>query len=69
MKNEYVKEDKKLPSDEQLIERILNGEKQIYEKLIRKYNDRFYRIGMFIVNSPGRIKNFKQKNILLVYFL
>jgi RNA polymerase sigma-70 factor (ECF subfamily) len=31
-------------ADEQIIERIINGENDLYERLIRKYNDRLFRI-------------------------
>jgi hypothetical protein len=50
MKKEYARTGEKLPADQEIIERIINGEKELYEQLIRKYNDRLYRIGMSIVS-------------------
>ncbi len=38
-------------ADEQIIERIINGENDLYERLIRKYNDRLFRILQLIYFS------------------
>ncbi|NEU09552.1 RNA polymerase sigma factor [Flavihumibacter sp. R14] len=41
----------KILSDDEIVERIIQGEKSLYELLMRKYNQRMYRIAMSIVND------------------
>lgn len=54
-------------SDEEIITRILNGEKQLYETLIRKYNQRLYRIGRSIVNDDDEVEDIMQTAYLNAY--
>ena len=49
-----------IESDEKIVDRILKGEKQLYEKLMRKYNDRLFRISMSIVNDKAEAKDIIQ---------
>ena len=56
-----------MPDDEEIIERILKGEKQLYENLIRKYNDRLFRIGMAIINNEDEARDIMQTTYLNAY--
>jgi RNA polymerase sigma-70 factor (ECF subfamily) len=53
--------------DEEIVARILNGEKQLYESLIRKYNQRLYRIGRSIVNDDDEVEDIMQTAYLNAY--
>lgn len=54
-------------SDEEIVARILSGEKQMYESLIRKYNQRLYRIGRSIVNDDNEVEDIMQTAYLNAY--
>jgi RNA polymerase sigma factor (sigma-70 family) len=54
-------------SDEQIVERILKGEKQLYEKLIRKYDQRLFRIGRSIINNEAEVRDIMQNTYLNAY--
>jgi len=54
-------------NDEEIVARILNGEKQLYESLIRKYNQRLYRIGRSIVNDDDEVEDIMQTAYLNAY--
>ena len=54
-------------SDEEIVARILSGEKQLYESLIRKYNQRLYRIGRSIVNDDNEVEDIMQTAYLNAY--
>ena len=47
-------------SDEEIVERILKGEKSLYESIMRKYNRRLYRICMSIVNDDKEAEDIMQ---------
>ncbi|HEY4198768.1 MAG TPA: RNA polymerase sigma factor [Mucilaginibacter sp.] len=47
-------------SDEEVVERILKGEKSLYESLMRKYNQRLYRICMSIINDDQEAEDIMQ---------
>jgi RNA polymerase sigma factor (sigma-70 family) len=53
--------------DEQIVERILTGEKQLYEKLMRKYDQRLFRIGMSIINDEADARDIMQNTYLNAY--
>jgi RNA polymerase sigma-70 factor (ECF subfamily) len=53
--------------DEEIVARILNGEKLLYESLIRKYNQRLYRIGRSIVNDDDEVEDIMQTAYLNAY--
>lgn len=53
--------------DEEIVTRILKGEKQLYESLIRKYNQRLYRIGRSIVNDDEDVEDIMQTAYLNAY--
>lgn len=56
-----------IESDEKIVDRILKGEKQLYERLMRKYNDRLFRISMSIVNDKAEAKDIIQTTYLNAY--
>ena len=53
-----------MASDEEIIDRIIKGENELYEKLIRKYNDRLFRISMSIINDEAEVKDIMQNTYL-----
>ena len=54
-------------SDEEIIERVIAGEKHLYESLMRKYNLRMYRISMAIVNDDMEAEDIMQTAYLNAY--
>lgn len=54
-------------NDEAIVDRILNGEKHLYEGLIRKFNLRLYRIGMSIINDEDEVEDIMQVAYLNAY--
>ena len=55
-------------SDEEIVTQIINGEKYLYETLIRKYNVRLYRISMSIVNDDNVVEDILQSAYIKAYF-
>lgn len=47
-------------SDNEIIARVLGGEKDLYALLIRKYNQRLYRVGMSIINDDAEVEDVMQ---------
>jgi len=54
-------------SDEAIVLKVLNGETQLYEYLIRKYNLRLYRISMSIINDDQEAEDIMQTTYLNAY--
>lgn len=54
-------------SDEEIVARILHGEKELYEILIRKFNLRLFRISMSIVNDDMEAEDIMQTTYLNAY--
>lgn len=54
-------------SDEEIVERVINGEKHLYEILMRKYNLRMFRISMSIVNDDMEAEDIMQTAYLNAY--
>ena len=53
--------------DKEIIGRILKGEKQLYEELMRKYDQRLFRIGMSIINDEAEARDIMQNTYLNAY--
>ncbi|HEU4551301.1 MAG TPA: sigma-70 family RNA polymerase sigma factor [Chitinophaga sp.] len=53
--------------DEELIARILKGEKRLFELIIRKYNQRLYRIGMSILDNEAEAEDAMQTAYIKAY--
>ncbi|MES2060399.1 MAG: sigma-70 family RNA polymerase sigma factor [Bacteroidota bacterium] len=54
-------------SDEDIVDRIVKGEQHLYERLMRKYNERLYRISMSIVNDDKEAEDIMQTAYINAY--
>ena len=54
-------------SDNELITRILQGDKNLYAIIVRRYNQRLYRIGMSIINDDIEIEDVMQVTYINAY--
>lgn len=54
-------------SDTELISRILQGDKNLYEIIIRRYNQRLYRVGMSIINDESEVEDIMQTAYINAY--
>ena len=54
-------------SDAEVINRILGGEKNLYALLVRKYNERLYRVGMSIINDDVEVEDVMQSAYINAY--
>jgi RNA polymerase sigma factor (sigma-70 family) len=57
----------KLLSDEIIISRVLNGEKDLYELIMRKYNRRLYRIALSITGNENSLEDIMQMAYIKAY--
>ena len=53
--------------EEQLVRRILAGEKRLFEYIMRSYNQRLYRIGMSILNDDQEAEDAMQTAYINAY--
>jgi RNA polymerase sigma factor (sigma-70 family) len=53
--------------DTEIIKRILMGEKNLYALLIRKYNQRLYRVGLSILNNESQVEDAMQVSYIKAY--
>src|SRR3954454_2977852 len=54
-------------ADEELISRILNGETNLYEHIMRRYNQRMYRICMSIIHDYNEVEDVMQNAYIKAY--
>jgi RNA polymerase sigma-70 factor (ECF subfamily) len=54
-------------TDEEIIKKVLLGEKHLYEVIMRKYNRRLYRIGMSIINDSLEVEDIMQTTYVRAY--
>jgi RNA polymerase sigma-70 factor (ECF subfamily) len=54
-------------SDNELIGRILEGEKNLYAVIVRRYNQRLYKIGMSILNNDAEVEDAMQVAYIHAY--
>lgn len=54
-------------TDEEVIGRVLQGEKQLYENIIRKYNQRLYRVSRAIVKDDSEAEDAMQEAYVRAY--
>jgi RNA polymerase sigma factor (sigma-70 family) len=47
-------------SDHEIITRILQGEKNLYAVIVRRYNQRLYRIALSIINDDAEVEDIMQ---------
>jgi RNA polymerase sigma factor (sigma-70 family) len=57
----------KILSDEEIVIQILKGQTHLYEMLMRKFNERLYRISMSIVNDDQEAEDIMQTTYLNAY--
>jgi RNA polymerase sigma factor (sigma-70 family) len=53
--------------DEILIKRILTGEKRLFELIVRRYNQRLFRIGMSVLNNDTEAEDAMQTTYINSY--
>lgn len=54
-------------SDNEVISRILHGDKNLYAVIVRRYNQRLYRIGMSILNDDAEVEDSMQVAYIHAY--
>ena len=54
-------------TDTEIVERILAGEKKLYECIMRKYNPRLYRVGIAIVKEDSLVEDLMQNTYIRAY--
>ncbi len=54
-------------SDHEVINRILKGEKELYAIIVRRYNQRLYRVGMSILNDDPEVEDSMQVAYINAY--
>ncbi len=53
--------------DTEIITRIIGGEKNLYAVLMRRYNQRLYRVGMSILNDDAEVEDAMQAAYISAY--
>src|SRR5688572_25015124 len=53
--------------DEEIIRRVIEGDKDLYSLIVRKYNQRLYRIGLSIINNDSAIEDVMQSTYIKAY--
>jgi len=54
-------------NDEEIVDRVVKGEQHLYEQLMRKYNQRMYRISMSIINDDKEAEDIMQTAYINAY--
>src|SRR5690554_6862178 len=54
-------------SDNQIVNRVLAGEKELYEILLRRYNQRFFRVIRSYINSEADTRDIMQEAYVKAY--
>ena len=54
-------------SDYEIITRILHGEKNLYSIIVRRYNQRLYRVAMSIINDDSEVEDVMQVAYINAY--
>ncbi len=54
-------------ADKELITRILLGEKELYAIIVRRYNQRIYRVGISIINDEAEMEDIMQVTYIKAY--
>src|SRR5690242_5996797 len=54
-------------SDEQIVSRVLNGEIELYELIMRRYNQRLYRVARSIVGNADEAEDIIQDAYVRAY--
>ena len=56
-----------LSNESEILKRIIQGEKNLYESIMRKYNQRLYRIAISIVNNESEVEDIMQVAYIKAY--
>lgn len=56
-----------LLSDNEIIARVIHGDKELYALLIRRHNQRLYRIGLSIINDENEVEDVMQSAYIKAY--
>ncbi len=59
--------DQAVLKDEELVQRILNGQKELFELIIRRHNPRLYRISRSIVKDDAEAEEVMQESYVRAY--
>jgi RNA polymerase sigma-70 factor, ECF subfamily len=54
-------------NDDEIIARILRGEKDLYSMIVRRYNQRLYKIGMSMINDDAEVEDAMQVAYINAY--
>jgi RNA polymerase sigma factor (sigma-70 family) len=54
-------------ADNEIIRRVIGGEKELYTLIVRKYNQRLYRVGLSIINDEAAIEDVMQTTYIKAY--
>lgn len=54
-------------SDDEIITRVLKGEKDLYALIVSKYNQRLYRVGMSIIKDEAEVEDVMQVAYIKAY--
>ena len=54
-------------SDKEIIGRIIAGEKNLYALIVRRYNQRLYKVGMSILNDDAEVEDVMQVTYIKAY--
>ncbi|MBO9683250.1 MAG: RNA polymerase sigma factor [Flavisolibacter sp.] len=54
-------------SDKEIIVRVLNGEKDLYAMIVRRYNERLYRVGASMIHDDAEIEDAMQTAYINAY--
>ena len=54
-------------TDDEIIRRVIAGEKDLYSLIVRRYNQRLYRISLSIVNNESAIEDVMQITYIKAY--
>jgi RNA polymerase sigma factor (sigma-70 family) len=65
--DDHSKELLHLTDDRDIIRRILEGEKDLYALIVRKYNQRLYRVGMSIINIESEVEDVMQSAFIKAF--
>jgi len=66
MNQQYTFETGTIP-DKEIIKRVLLGEKNLFSLIVRKYNQRLFRVGMSMVNDSNETEDIMQTTYINAY--
>src|SRR5215213_1096889 len=65
--DDQTKEELDAIDDNEIIKKVVEGEKNLYALIIRKYNQRLYRVGLSIINNESEVEDVMQSTYLKAY--